>query len=335
MNSTPVISSTPLFPESATSTAVSSNRSNRFNRFKWLYLSLSLIGIVIVSAVLGFYAYIAWVLARPVIPPLQSNPLQAVGLPYEEVQFPSANESRIVDGWFIPGSSATTVILSHGYGTNREEPWVPSYELAAEINRHQYNVLMFDYGFVHPDRPFTGGIVETQELLGAVNYVKQRGAEHVFIWGFSMGAGTALQAALNTDLIDGMILDSTFILDPETMFFNIKQQASLLPRFPSIALVSMFLPVFNGHSFKEVPYRTVNQTSYPIPILLVHSEQDDKAPYETITRFYENQKDEPRTKLWLLPDAPHEMIFRTHPEEYLRRTFQFLEEIIRPDSLTV
>ncbi|GIP35749.1 alpha/beta hydrolase [Paenibacillus sp. J2TS4] len=329
MNSTPVITSAPLFGESATERVVVSRR------FKWLFLSLALILVAAVTAVLSFYAYIAWVLSRPVIPPLQSNPLLAVGLAYEEVEFPSANGGTMVDGWYIPGSTAATVVLSHGYGTNREEPWVPSYELATEINRHQYNVLMFDYGFVHPDRPFTGGIIETQELLGAIEYVKERGAEQVYVWGFSMGAGTALQAALKTDLIDGMILDSTFILEPDTMFYNLKQQVSLLPRFPSIALVNMFLPVFNGYSLGQIPYRTVNATSYTVPIFLIHGELDDKAPYSTITRFYANQKDQPLTELWLLPDSIHEMIFRTHPEEYLQRTFQFLDGIGQRSGQTV
>lgn len=291
---------------------------------RWISYTLLGTAFVIFCFVLSFYAYIAWMLGRPPIPPLQSNPLEAVGLSYEDVDFPSANGEHTVNGWYVPGATDTTIILSHGYGTNREEPWVPMYELLEELNSRQYTVLMFDYGFVHPDRAVSGGVVETQELLGAVEYINQRGAERIFVWGFSMGAGTALQAGLKTDLIDAMILDSTFILDPDTMFYNIKQNASMLPRFPSVSLVSMFLPVFNGYSLQQIPYDVVKETSYTIPMFLIHGELDNKAPYETIVRFYENQQDNGYTKLWLLPDAHHELIFRTRKDEYIEKTMRFL-----------
>ncbi|WP_010278355.1 alpha/beta hydrolase [Paenibacillus senegalensis] len=286
---------------------------------------------IIFCLVISFYAYIAWLLGRPTIPPLQSNPMEAVGLSYENVQFSSANGEHLVNGWYVPGATDHTVILSHGYGTNREEPWVPMYELLQELNHRQFTVLMFDYGFVEPGRTVTGGVVETQELLGAIEYIHQRGAERIFVWGFSMGAGTALQAGLQTELVDAMILDSTFILDPDTMFFNLKQNASMLPRFPSVSLVSMFLPVFNGYSLNQIPYDTVKSTSYNIPMFLIHGQLDNKAPYETIVQFYDQQQNE-ATQLWLLPDAHHELIFRTRKEEYLERTMDFLASFIPAEA---
>lgn len=52
------------------------------------------------------------------------------------------------------------------------------------------------------------------------------------VWGFSMGAGTALQTGLVSEDIDAMILDSTFLLEPDTLYHNIKQNIDL-PRQPS------------------------------------------------------------------------------------------------------
>src|SRR5690606_28567965 len=134
---------------------------------------------------------------------------------------PSRNGESHLEGWFIPGSSKKTVIFSHGYGGNREELWVPFYTLAKELHKQKYNVIMFDYGYVQPDnnRIVTGGVQESQELLGAVDFVKNKIGGQVYIWGFSMGAGTALQAALDSENeITGMILDSTFLLNPDTLY---------------------------------------------------------------------------------------------------------------------
>ena len=198
-----------------------------------------------------FHGYVAWMLAYPYVEPLSSNPEKAIGLSYEDVVFPSHSGKTTVGGWYIPASSnddhtmraamsstgsdsSRTVIFSHGYGANREEDWVPMYELAELLHDMHYNVLMFDYGYASGPykAPATGGHEESQQLLAAVDYAHNRGAEEIVVWGFSMGAGTALQTALLTDEIDAMILDSLFIPSPETLFDNLTQFVPL-PKFPS------------------------------------------------------------------------------------------------------
>lgn len=289
---------------------------------KWV----TAVAILLLAPILAFHGYIAWTLGRPVIAPLLSNPLEAIGVDYEDVTFPSVNGRSILNGWYIPGDSAQTVVFSHGYGANREESWVPMYELANALHQLQYNVLMFDYGFVQPGRVVTGGIQETQELLGAIQLAKHKGAENVFVWGFSMGAGTALQAALVTKEISGMILDSTYLLDPDTLYMNVKQQIDL-PRFPSLALIRFFFPIFNGVSLSQVPTHDVKTTHYELPIYLIHSKKDSKADYRLIEALYENQPDNGNTKFWLVSNSKHELIYRAHKKEYMRRATTFLQSI--------
>ncbi|OPH59285.1 alpha/beta hydrolase [Paenibacillus ferrarius] len=277
------------------------------------------------SLLLAFHAYIAWTLARPHIDPLHSDPMRAVGLPFSSVTFPSLNGASQLDGWFIPAQSSKTIIFSHGYGGNREELWVPLYNLARELHLQNYNVLMFDYGYVHPGskRLMTGGIQESQELLGAINYVKQLSSGPIYIWGFSMGAGTALQAALqnNTD-ISGMILDSTFLLNPDTLYHNMKQVVNV-PKFPSLPLVRLFFPLLNGVSLHEVPYNKVTSTAYPMPIFFIHGTEDYKAPYGMVEDMFKQQK-APESKLWIIPKAQHELLYRAEPKAYIRKTMNFL-----------
>jgi pimeloyl-ACP methyl ester carboxylesterase len=297
-------------------------------RVKSILVALISVLLLFFSLVMAFHAYIAWTLARPHIDPLRSNPTLTFGAPYEDIQFPSLNESSILSGWYIPAvnsvSNGKTVIFSHGYGGNREEIWVPLYSLAQELYKQNYNVLMFDYGYVQPKISATGGIRESQELLGAVKYAKDKGAESVYVWGFSMGAGTALQAALQTKDIDGMILDSTFILEPETMYHNMKQIANL-PKFPSLSLVHLFFPLINGVSLNQIPYDKVKKAQYPMPILFIHGKQDQRAPYEMVQEIFHNQTADSSAQLWLSPTDGHELIFKAQKKTYLSLTMGFLK----------
>lgn len=294
-----------------------------------IILVLLLIPILLTMAVAtGFYAYLLYHIQKPPVPALTSNPLRAIGLPYNDITFASSDSRTELSGWYIPGATRNTVILSHGYGGNREEIWVPMYEIAKELHKNQFNVLMFDYSSVYADSYVTGGIQESRELIGAIEYTKALGDQQVFIWGFSMGAGTALQAALkDSDHINGMILDSTFILDSETMYHNLKQRVKRLPRLPSIFMLNLLSPLYSGYTLKQVPTGLVRTNTYEMPMLMVHGEMDKVAPVTTITHFYEKYKDNPNTELWLVPDGQHEFIYKFHKEEYMQRTLSFLAHI--------
>ncbi|MVO99770.1 alpha/beta hydrolase [Paenibacillus lutrae] len=326
MNTTPV-NTNPLNPASLEHVPV----RTLTRRKKAILLSLLCVLLLFTSLVLGFHGFIAWTLARPTIAPLSSNPAKAIGLSYEDVTFPSSTGNSNLNGWYIPaGASDKTVIFSHGYGGNREELWVPIYSLAKKLHESGYNVLMFDYGYVQPDnqRIVTAGIQESKELLGAVNYIKNKGSQNIYVWGFSMGAGTALQAALNTQDIDGMILDSSFLLSPDTLYHNMKQYVNI-PKFPSLPLVRLFFPMLNGVSMNQIPYQSVTTHEYPMPIYFIHGDEDERAPYGIAEQIYKNQSNQ-ASNYWVIPAGKHELIYSAKPDEYITRTFGFLQTIARP-----
>ncbi|MEF2966146.1 alpha/beta hydrolase [Paenibacillus sp. M1] len=277
---------------------------------------------------ISLHGYIAWVLSNPTVAPLYSNPKLSKNLDYEDVSFPAADGSRMMQGWYIPAEgSDKTIVFSHGYGANREETWIPMYDLAHYAHRLNFNVLMFDYGFAAQSSKevATGGKKEAQQLLGAIQLAKQHGSQEIIVWGFSMGAGTALQAALLSDDIDGMILDSTFLLEPDTMYHNIRQHLDL-PRHPSLEIIELLLPVLNGTSLRQIPYQEVKSSDYPFPILFIHGTEDEKAPYPIAEKLAENQTN-PLSGVWIVEGSHHELIFREHPKEYLRLVSTFLSQI--------
>ncbi|MBW7461025.1 alpha/beta hydrolase, partial [Paenibacillus sepulcri] len=174
----------------------------------------------------------------------------------------------------------------------------------------------------------TGGVEEAQQLLAAVQYARSQGAEQVVVWGFSMGAGTALQAALQTDAsddIDALILDSLFLPSPESLFNNVRQYLDL-PRFPSLPLVQLMLPFWTGTSFNQIPAQQVMQTSYTIPTFIMHGTDDVKAPIATAEHIASSQLN-PLSREWVVQGGKHELLFQTRPKEYIQRAALFLSQV--------
>ncbi|MBP3966995.1 alpha/beta hydrolase [Paenibacillus lignilyticus] len=296
---------------------------------------LSALAALLLFTALAFHGYVAWVIAHPYVPALYSNPKIAQGLDYSDVSFPSKSGRTTVHGWYIPAVGAEThsdrtVVFSHGYGANREETWVPMYELAALLNRLHYNVFMFDYGYASSGQrsPATGGKEESQQLLAAVNYARSQGADEVVVWGFSMGAGTALQAALqtdSTDSIDAMILDSTFLPSSDSLYNNVRQYMDL-PKYPSIPIIEWMLPFFTGVNFNQLPVEQVLQTTYDMPLFIMHGTADAKAPVATAEQVSASQYNS-LSREWIVEGGMHEMLFRTHPKEYIQRAALFLSQV--------
>lgn len=301
----------------------------RFIRVKHIIVALVLSIIFFLAfCFVALHAYIAWVLSNPTVAPIYSDPLTAKSMEYEDVTFPALDDSRMMHGWYIPAEgSKRTIIFSHGYGANREESWVPMYDLAHYAHSLNYNVLMFDYGFAaeYNKDVATGGKIETQQLLGAIELAKERDAGQIIVWGFSMGAGTALQAGLQTDDVDAMILDSSFLLEPDTLYHNIKNQIAL-PRHPSLEILELLFPVLNGTSLSQIPYKQVKSEDYPFPTFFIHGTEDEKAPYGIAESLASNQTN-PLSDVWIVDGSHHELIFREHSREYLRRVSSFLEDV--------
>lgn len=303
--------------------------SPRLLRFRHMIIAFILsIVFFLMFCFIALHAYIVWFLSNPTVAPLYSNPLQAKGMAYEDIIFPAKDNSRMMQGWYIPApNSRKTIVFSHGYGANREESWIPAYDLANYAHRQGFNVILFDYGFASQTNRgiATGGKTESQQLLGAIQLAKQRGAQEIIVWGFSMGAGTALQAGLQTRDVDAMILDSTFLLDPDTLYHNIHNQINL-PRHPSLEILELLFPVLNGTSLQQIPYRQVKAEHYPFPIFFIHGTSDEKAPYPIVEALAANQTN-PASTVWIVEKGLHELIFREHPREYLRKVSLFLSHV--------
>jgi dipeptidyl aminopeptidase/acylaminoacyl peptidase len=153
-----------------------------------------------------------------------------LGLPFEDVQFPARDGLRL-SGWFIPRKraaqqgEATTIILIHGWPWNRlgsipenflndvpgSEP-VELLRLAHALHTAGYNVFMYDmrnHGQSAAAMPVTFGLRESNDLLGAVDYLAGRDdldSRRLGVVGFSAGANSVLYALPHTDKIKAAVI---------------------------------------------------------------------------------------------------------------------------------
>lgn len=115
------------------------------------------------------------------------------------------------EGWFFPGlRTAPTVILCHGYQSNRGELLT----LVTALQDHQYNVFLFDFAShgASPGRS-TLGYRETQELLAAIAAVARRDdidPRRFGLWGTNIGGYAAIAAATADSRVRAFAVDSVY-----------------------------------------------------------------------------------------------------------------------------
>ncbi len=114
-------------------------------------------------------------------------------------------------GWFFPGlKSAPTIVLCHGYQSNRSELLT----LVSALQDHQFNVFMFDFSAHGSSEGFsTMGFREAEELRAALATIRRRtdvDTSRFGIWGTNLGAYAAIVVALGDDGVKALALDSPY-----------------------------------------------------------------------------------------------------------------------------
>ncbi len=133
----------------------------------------------------------------------------------EEVKFPAAAGLEIA-GWFIPSTASDKVlILVHGRNVSRTQEFAGKFpEFGAALHRRGFSVLMIDlrgHGQSAAAR-CTFGLTERRDVIGAFNWLKQRGYQtnKIGVLGVSLGAAAAVGAVADNPEIGALVLDSGF-----------------------------------------------------------------------------------------------------------------------------
>lgn len=115
-------------------------------------------------------------------------------------------------GWYVPaaseiGPTGPTVVLAHGWGSNKSN----LLERAALLH-DDYNLVLFDFrnhGQSRPS-PTTQGVREAGDLRAILDWLEEaKGPDRIAVFGVSMGGASALAAADRDERIDALIVEST------------------------------------------------------------------------------------------------------------------------------
>jgi fermentation-respiration switch protein FrsA (DUF1100 family) len=283
----------------------------------------------------GVAMRVTWKLTHPPRKPVDMDPREFGIRVTEPVTFPSREPGISLGGWYFSASAngwpsnGCTLIFSHGYSQNRQEPHLPALSLAAGLLNAGFDVLMFDFRNAGQSTGAltTIGLKEQEDLLGAIDYVAEnKPGQAIGLIGFSMGAATSLLVGGRDDRVRAVVADSPFYSLREYLEENLPKWTGL-PRFPFNWVILTFTPVLLRANPSDVkPYEAVKRANKPI--LFIHGTDDQTVPHENSERLRQLAADA-GSALWLVPGAGHVRSYAMYPEEYTNRVVAFFRQALR------
>ncbi len=257
------------------------------------------------------------------------------GLAFEDVTFPAVDASTL-RGWVVPPDPAAPegrswVVGVHGGGGDRRS----FLGVTPRLARAGHPVLLFDcreQGVSDGSGRGMGlGVREWHDVVSAVDFVLERGAPGVAVFGNSQGGVSAVLAASQDPRIDGVVVQSAGI-----------ELAGVLAQVPPLAswpeplvrliartvLLRVGAPLDSVATLASGPLALVDRIA-PRPLLIIHGDQDEMVPLSQAEALFEAAA-EPK-ELWVVPGAGHRTLRQTAGDAYPARLLAFLDRV---ESLT-
>lgn len=280
------------------------------------------LGLAGAAGYLAVGTYVAIHLTRPGRQAQSASPAE-YGRDFEEVTVRSRDGLKLA-AWFIPApGSDRAIVFVHGKDSCRSCEFQGRFvESACRLHAEGFNILMIDLrGHGQSEgRHLTLGEHERLDVLGAVDWLQQRGFSKIGVLGVSLGAASAARAAADPQggqAIKALVLDSGF--------GNLRD--ALNAKFSEVSgLPLAFLPgsLLIGRLLHRVDFNMIRPASdlqrIKTAVMLVASERDDLVP---VAHFHALATARPDAETWLLADAGHSAIYAAYPDEYIARVSRF------------
>ena len=253
---------------------------------------------------------------------------------------------------YLNPTSRGTVLVCHGFMCDKFDIAFMRRTLFTD-----YNVMMFDFRAhgenINDEQCCTFGRDEALDVIGAVNYLKQRkdlATLPLFAYGFSMGAVAAIQAqAADPSLFQALILDCPYDHSKniikrslENLNFTIFGHTfeipgrQLLERFAFNYYVQGVLKILlktvgnwdalstKTHIYPLSPADSIKRIS--VPCFFIHCQNDEKVPVQAAKALYNNAQGYKR--LWITHGRRHFDSIFYNPEKYAYKVNKFMRQVL-------
>ncbi len=286
------------------------------------------VGLIAIAALLGG---IGWIGSERAIHPAARHYAGLASYPDlrpTEIRFQSRTGVALA-GDFFPGASRAVIVLSHGYGDNRNQ-MLPYAEF---LHKAGYSVLIYDLrnrGRSGGDA-VTLGALEHSDLESAVDYLSTRAdvdSGRIGALGLSRGAAATVMAAAEDRRIKAVVDDSGFSDAPSVISASFEHFIGL-PAFPFAPITAAIAGWRIGVDLKQIrPVDVVGRIG-PRPLFIIECMSDKVVPPVNGERNFRAAA-EPKC-IWRIPACGHVEAYGAARQEYERRVVEFFNKSLAPD----
>jgi pimeloyl-ACP methyl ester carboxylesterase len=209
-----------------------------------------------------------------------------------------------IDAAHLPGDPGLAIVLAHGFTLNWQRPAV--WRIARRLSKYG-GVVIFDFrGHGRSGGLSTLGDREIKDVAVAVGYARELGYQRVAIVGFSMGASIVLRYAGLIGGVDAVVS----ISGPGRWYYRGTKAMrrvhwAVERRVGRLYAGKVLNTRISSGRWDPVPVPPADAAAKiaPVPLLIVHGDQDGFFPVEHATQLYE-AANEPK-ELWIVPGFGH------------------------------
>lgn len=225
----------------------------------------------------------------------------------EQITFSNPHQVDLSGILSNPVNSSSVVILAHGFGSNKNRDTYQKFEEA--LNGQGYATFRFDfYGHGESKGKFEDITVSeaVDDVLSAINLMKQKGFKKIALLGTSFGGNAALHAASKSKDLTALILRSA-VSDYNGLETN-RKHPKVLDEWEKVGFIKIEedgkIKKLNFSFFQDLAtHNEYNEAkNITVPTLITHGDLDDVVPLEqseTLHRVI------PQSKLFIIKGAGH------------------------------